>query len=234
MIRLGEPAASSRWFLRRGLASLTEGTPAYRSASQRAAPALVVIFVVVLLSMVPEASANLPVSLGIASFAVLVTGLGGNLLRRSPPFSGVDRIGWGERAVFVLVPVLTVLLAPHEEWAIDEFTLTASESRWYSALGLAGTQAVILAVVMFMVGYGVVALSVFLSRELIRALAVAGDSLTRALPLLLAFITFSYFASELWQSVGRLDSWAFLGITCLLYTSPSPRDRTRSRMPSSA
>jgi hypothetical protein len=215
MIRLGEPAASSRWFLRRGLASLTEGTPAYRSASQRAAPALVVIFVVVMLSMVPEASANLPVSLGIASFAVLVTWVGGNLLRRSPPFSGVDRIGWGERAVFVLVPVLTVLLAPHEEWAIDEFTLTASESRWYSALGLAVTQAVILAVVMFMVGYGVVALSVFLSRELIRALAVAGDSLTRALPLLLAFITFSYFASELWQSVGRLDSWAFLGITGL-------------------
>ena len=27
---------------------------------------------------------------------------------------------------------------------------------------------------------------------------------------------------------------AFLGIGCLLYTSPSPRDRTRSRMPSSA
>ena len=25
-----------------------------------------------------------------------------------------------------------------------------------------------------------------------------------------------------------------LGKTCLLYTSPSPRDRTRSRMPSSA
>ena len=26
----------------------------------------------------------------------------------------------------------------------------------------------------------------------------------------------------------------FIPITCLLYTSPSPRDRTRSRMPSSA
>ena len=25
-----------------------------------------------------------------------------------------------------------------------------------------------------------------------------------------------------------------LGVLCLLYTSPSPRDRTRSRMPSSA
>ena len=30
---------------------------------------------------------------------------------------------------------------------------------------------------------------------------------------------------------GRLDT---LKISCLLYTSPSPRDRTRSRMPSSA
>ena len=31
------------------------------------------------------------------------------------------------------------------------------------------------------------------------------------------------------------DHWSFmLGEICLLYTSPSPRDRTRSRMPSSA
>ena len=28
--------------------------------------------------------------------------------------------------------------------------------------------------------------------------------------------------------------WAVLSVVCLLYTSPSPRDRTRSRMPSSA
>ena len=28
--------------------------------------------------------------------------------------------------------------------------------------------------------------------------------------------------------------WALLDYGCLLYTSPSPRDRTRSRMPSSA
>ena len=34
-------------------------------------------------------------------------------------------------------------------------------------------------------------------------------------------------------AVAALRSNAHLG-TCLLYTSPSPRDRTRSRMPSSA
>ena len=31
-----------------------------------------------------------------------------------------------------------------------------------------------------------------------------------------------------------LISFIIFGLTCLLYTSPSPRDRTRSRMPSSA
>ena len=32
----------------------------------------------------------------------------------------------------------------------------------------------------------------------------------------------------------RLMQWSYQAMTCLLYTSPSPRDRTRSRMPSSA
>ena len=41
-------------------------------------------------------------------------------------------------------------------------------------------------------------------------------------------------------SVGKMEipvfrnSYVLLNLTCLLYTSPSPRDRTRSRMPSSA
>ena len=36
-------------------------------------------------------------------------------------------------------------------------------------------------------------------------------------------------------SLGDIEeNRVFLSTTCLLYTSPSPRDRTRSRMPSSA
>ena len=34
--------------------------------------------------------------------------------------------------------------------------------------------------------------------------------------------------------IAALDEWLREHTTCLLYTSPSPRDRTRSRMPSSA
>ena len=36
------------------------------------------------------------------------------------------------------------------------------------------------------------------------------------------------------QALDDMDLERERGITCLLYTSPSPRDRTRSRMPSSA
>ena len=32
----------------------------------------------------------------------------------------------------------------------------------------------------------------------------------------------------------KLEDWERIASFCLLYTSPSPRDRTRSRMPSSA
>ena len=36
-----------------------------------------------------------------------------------------------------------------------------------------------------------------------------------------------------WLEESRINALSEVGI-CLLYTSPSPRDRTRSRMPSSA
>ena len=44
-------------------------------------------------------------------------------------------------------------------------------------------------------------------------------------------LPFSLEVSGIAQYFGVLNVY---GITCLLYTSPSPRDRTRSRMPSSA
>ena len=36
------------------------------------------------------------------------------------------------------------------------------------------------------------------------------------------------------KELRKLDPFSIYAIVCLLYTSPSPRDRTRSRMPSSA
>ena len=53
----------------------------------------------------------------------------------------------------------------------------------------------------------------------------------------LASITFQNFFrlyDKLSGMTGTADTEAFELQSCLLYTSPSPRDRTRSRMPSSA
>ena len=41
-------------------------------------------------------------------------------------------------------------------------------------------------------------------------------------------------SSGAFTKVAAMQSTPTKDLTCLLYTSPSPRDRTRSRMPSSA
>ena len=60
-----------------------------------------------------------------------------------------------------------------------------------------------------------------------------------SIPLGIGFIVLSYFVvigtSNAVNLTDGLDGLAILPcVICLLYTSPSPRDRTRSRMPSSA
>ena len=44
----------------------------------------------------------------------------------------------------------------------------------------------------------------------------------------------NYSATRLAESFRRMSVPVIGRVSCLLYTSPSPRDRTRSRMPSSA
>ena len=50
----------------------------------------------------------------------------------------------------------------------------------------------------------------------------------------LALVGVAYIGMELFTSRPAGDAMITTIWTCLLYTSPSPRDRTRSRMPSSA
>lgn len=205
-----DPENATRWFLRRGLTSLTDGTSAYRSTSRRAAPALAAIFVLVMLTSVPATSANLAAAVAIVVVAVLLTWVGGNLVRRSPPFSGVDRVGWGERVVFVVVPALSVLVTPHADLTVEGITYTAAQARYATAVTVLLGQVLILIVVLLLVRFGVVALTVWLAREVARSLSTSANGLARALPLLLALVTFSYFTGELWQAFGRLDSYAYL------------------------
>ena len=44
----------------------------------------------------------------------------------------------------------------------------------------------------------------------------------------------THHVNDLWEDMDRLNSLYEELMCCLLYTSPSPRDRQKSRMPSSA
>ena len=62
-----------------------------------------------------------------------------------------------------------------------------------------------------------------------------GVLLPPALALIYGYFVWAVFT---WVGLSYNEFWIWaitmLGMPCLLYTSPSPRDRTRSRMPSSA
>ena len=53
-------------------------------------------------------------------------------------------------------------------------------------------------------------------------------------PVLTTSLYFIVFGSVIGGYVEKIDGISYGSYICLLYTSPSPRDRTRSRMPSSA
>ncbi|HOF63308.1 MAG TPA: hypothetical protein PLL54_03305 [Dermatophilaceae bacterium] len=199
----------ARWFLRRGLGSMVADTAYHASASRRAAPALVAIFLLVMFTGVPAMTASPVVSFAIVVVAVLAAWAGGNLLRRRPAFARIDRIGWTERAVFVLVPVLAVLVSPHETEIFEDFVASATENRLLNAAAVAVTQIVLLALVLGLVNSGIASLSTYLSREVTRSFLATSAALARTLPLLLGVVFFFFFTAEMWQSIGRLDSWAY-------------------------
>ena len=60
-------------------------------------------------------------------------------------------------------------------------------------------------------------------------LSVVFNILAKGILFLLTILLAAYFGSNI-----KTDIYFFVYGSCLLYTSPSPRDRQKSRMPSSA
>lgn len=212
----GERAADlDRWFFRRGLTSLLDDTSIRVEASRRATTFLVTEFVLVMLLGVPAVTGNVVISALIAIVAVIAVWAGANLARKRKPFAAVARFGWPEGIAFVAVPALAALVSPHTGISLPDITITSLQARFLSALGLLVLQAVVLAVSLAAVKFGVISLAGWLVRELFGTVASTGASLTRTLPLLMGVVAFFFFTGELWQSVGELGSWAYLGVIAL-------------------
>lgn len=208
-------AELDRWFFRRGLSSMLDDTPIRVEASRRATPFLVVWFALVMLIGVPATTGNILISALIGIAALLAVWVGANLLRRRKPFSPVARFGWPEGVAFVLVPALAALVSPHEGLVLEDITITSLQARMASTVVLLVLQGLVLALALAFVKFGVISLAGWLLRELFATFATTGVSLARTLPLLMGVVAFFYFTGELWQSVGRLDSLAYLGVIAL-------------------
>lgn len=210
-----QAAELDRWFFRRGLSSLLDDTPIHLDASRRATPFLTAEFLLVMLVGVPATTGNILISALIAAAAVLAVWVGANLVRRRKPFATVARFGWPEGVAFVAVPAITALISPHSGIVLPDITITSLQARLASAVSLTVLQGLVLACALVLVRFGIISLVVWLGRELFATFATTGVSLTRTLPLLLGVVGFFFFTGELWQSVGRLDSLAYVGVMAL-------------------
>ena len=70
--------------------------------------------------------------------------------------------------------------------------------------------------------------------EMIETILYTGKSVTKAAPHARSFVDMKRIMTYVVISTIPCILWAFYNTGCLLYTSPSPRDATLSRMPSSA
>lgn len=222
---LTDHAAVARWFLRRGVPSMLDGTAIGRDVGRRMAPMLVMLYFV----MLGPYTLNGPWSLaGDALFAlvtVVATWVISNIARGRRPFSRKVQLGWAEYAVFVLVPPLMYAIMQHIQVTAAAHELgEPNETEWVE-LGLTfGVGVVIQLVVLFLlwalVYVGVVSLVTYLTREIAGSLGDAGVALARTVPLLLGVVTFFFFTAEVWQTVGRITTVAYTA-TILLFVGVS-------------
>lgn len=204
---------TERWFRQRGLVTMLAGTGVETTAGVRAAPALVALFLVVMLWGVPDIlGVPLVPGLVIALATILATWVLANLSRRRRPFAAVARIGWIESLAFVGVPTLLALFSPRATLAEEEVPI--SDAVWRLAIGLtmATTLAVVLALVYLVVVSGVGSLVSLLVRELAGAMSRAGGTLATVIPVLLGFVFFFFFNPGVWAGIANLDSLSYAAL----------------------
>lgn len=173
------------------------------------------LFLVALLVMNPVASDNWALTFGVGLGAVPVTWVGLNLWGRQRPFAPPRTVTWREYTAFVAVPALTALTIPQEPYVFEGMVLLPTELALLGAAGAALSQLVLMWIASLVARSGLIAVFPWIGRQVVVAFLSAGVALGRTIPLLLGVVGLLFFTTELWQSVGRLASWAYLSVLLL-------------------
>ncbi|MBK9741053.1 MAG: hypothetical protein IPO93_16500 [Actinobacteria bacterium] len=194
--------AVERWFYRRGLPFFVEDYQSATAVWTRATPFLAVVFVV----LVVGAALSFENAGGaVAAFVVTIAlGIGygaANRRRGSCWWSIPRRVSWPVLAGFVLVPTAVTFAA----------SLDASV-----ALDTAALAAVMLLLAWVVTRFAIVPLCGWAVRYTLRGFNDLYRLATRALPMMLLFITFLFLTTELWQVAGSLSA-ARLWLVVMLF-----------------
>lgn len=205
--------AVEKWYLRRGLTYVLQGTGLRSSWTSRAVPPLLVMFVIAMGLVAPAIlTINVFQGLIISAVTLIAAWVVANLIRRRRPFAPVERIGWIESAIFVLAPTLVVLLTPTTKDFADSLGMSTFELRSFLAGLMLLWQLVVLATVLALVTSGILALSVFVTREMFHAASGSVAAMAAALPVLLGVVFFFFFNPGVWLVIATLDTLGYIGL----------------------
>ncbi len=188
-----------RWFVVRGVPHFVADHSPTRVVLRRAAPILVAYVAVTLLmtaSFTWSIELNL-LAVGGAALVVLAAWAVVNLFRRRRLLALPDRFGWVEIAAFLLIPALPPLLIGFQ---VSDALIALMES------------AIFLGVVYVATSYGLIGSLAWALRRTAAQLGSLGRLLTRALPLLMVFIAFTFLSSTTWQVTAALGWQAILTV----------------------
>lgn len=197
--------ATERWFYRRGLPFFVED---YRSSTDvwtRAVPFLAgALVVMVLLASVYSDDPRLAIA-GLASALILLGIYAIVNVRRGRRWNALPhRVTWPVLAGFVAVPTVVAIVADGSVGAILQ------------AVGLA---VLLLVLTWVVIRYAIIPVLTWATRYTFRGISDLYRLATRALPLMLLFITFLFINTEVWQVAGPLVGsrlWAVIGLFAVL------------------
>lgn len=190
------------WFRREGVPHLARDFDPREDVLARLRPALLVLFVAGLaLVLRPDWPAWARAAATLGGLAAALGGLGLlNRLRGRPWTAPPERVGFVEAGVFVAVPA-----------AVD---LALGDGPARAGLILGGS-VVIAGLLYVLTSMGVVSVLVHTARSALTALRDIGTIAGRALVLLLAVLLFLFLAAEVWQTLGTIEGWRFVGVFLL-------------------
>jgi hypothetical protein len=197
-------APIEQWFVERGLPHFVERRDTVRGVWTRALPMLVIAYLVLGLNALDVRGWSWPRNVAAAVFVVfllIVTWVVTNVMRRRPALERPREVGVAEVAVLFVGPALPTALFGQWSDVLEEFVIAA----------------LLLAAVYVITSYGVVSIAGWASRRAVAQIALLGNLVVRALPLLLLFTTFLFINAEVWQVAGSLHGVAFAAVLAVFF-----------------